>query len=190
MPALTGFAITSKRGSISGVQRTTVHPSDSMGRMSLAPYTAGSTVVDHSTAASREIMYAVVAVRQVCSAGAKKQVVPTWTVLPQTLTCGSTIYVPPPNTSVGIGFYKLATNYTAGTLSGTVTAGGVPCAGYKVRLYYRPSGFFLEEARTSATGAYTFRAYVNTYEIGNYTVIATDITDTYDAVVHDRLTAG
>jgi hypothetical protein len=138
-------------------------------------------------------MYAVMAgaaVGQVLSAGAKKQVVPTWTALPQTLTCGSTIYVPLPTTSVGIGFFKLATNYTAGTLSGTVTAGGVPCAGYKVRLYYRPNGVFLDEARTAADGTYTFSAYVNTYEIGNYTVIATDLTDTYDAVIHDRLTAG
>jgi len=189
MPALTGLAITATRGAISGVQRTSGPSITSSGRVILFP-TIPTTGVDRAPPALRKVLYPTTAMSSISDVGALLQVVPVWTVLPRTPTCGVYTTVISPTVTATSGGYLIGTNYTAGTLSGTVTAGGVPCAGYKVRLYYRPNGFLLDEVRTSATGAYTFSAYVNTYEIGNYTVVATDITDTYDAVVHDRLTAG
>jgi len=188
--ALTGLRVTFYRGGISGVQRTSGPSITSSGRVILFP-TIPTTGVDRSKPALRKVLYPTTAMRSILDVGAKLQVVPIWTVLPRTPTCGVyTTATAQTTTGAAYGGYLIGTNYTAGTLSGTVTAGGVPRAGYKVRLYYRPNGFFLDEVRTAADGTYTFSAFVNTYEIGNYTVVATDITDTYDAVVHDRLTAG
>jgi hypothetical protein len=78
----------------------------------------------------------------------------------------------------------------AGTLSGTVQTGVTANVNYLVQLYYRPNMTLLEETRTSSTGAFSFSFPLNQNEGAAYTIIAFDLTKTYNAIVYDLLTPG
>ena len=83
---------------------------------------------------------------------------------------------------------QLFLSFTPGVLSGTVQTSGSPDVKYSVRLYYRPTGYLLDQVRTDEAGAFTFNKAVNKDEAGNYMIIAIDAANTYNAVVYDKLT--
>lgn len=91
------------------------------------------------------------------------------------------------NTTTG---ERIAISLTPGTLSGTVTTGGVADTNYLVHLFYRPTGYLLESKRTSSTGTFSFSFHLNKNEVQNYTIIALDLTKTHNAIVYDLLTPG
>jgi hypothetical protein len=85
---------------------------------------------------------------------------------------------------------KLLIPLVEGTISGAVTTGGVEDVDYLVYLFYRPTGYLIASTKTSSTGTFSFSTHLNQNEIQNYTIIAFDLTKTYNAVVYDLLTPG
>lgn len=77
-----------------------------------------------------------------------------------------------------------------GTISGTLKTAASIDAYYTVRLYYRPTGYMIDQVRTNADGTFVFNKNIDKNEIGNYYIVAFDLTSTYNAIVYDLITPG
>lgn len=81
-------------------------------------------------------------------------------------------------------------NHVPGTISGTLKTSVVIDANHIVRLYYRPTGYMIDQVRTDVNGTFTFNKDIDKQEIGNYYVMAFDLNNSFNAVVYDLLTPG
>lgn len=79
---------------------------------------------------------------------------------------------------------------TPGILSGQLHTAVSIDANHIVRLYYRPTGYMIDQVRTDVNGMFTFTKNIDKAEQGNYYIIAFDLNSTYNAVVYDLLTPG
>ncbi len=79
---------------------------------------------------------------------------------------------------------------TPGILAGQLHTAVSIDANHIVRLYYRPTGYMIDQVRTNADGTFAFTKNIDIAEQGNYYIIAFDLNSTYNAVVYDLLTPG
>ncbi len=82
----------------------------------------------------------------------------------------------------------------AGTLSGTVSIGGVATANCLVCLYWRPTGQMIKSTRTSSAGTYSFSGLdLNAVTNNSYFAVAVDpdnLAQQFDSIILDRLIPG
>lgn len=77
-----------------------------------------------------------------------------------------------------------------GSISGTLKTDTTADYCYMVRLYYRPTGYMIDQVRTDINGSFVFNKDVDKSEISNYFVVAFDLTNNLNAVIYDLITAG
>lgn len=79
---------------------------------------------------------------------------------------------------------------TPGVISGTLNTGIIIDYNHVVRLYYRPTGYMIDQVRTNIDGSFLFNTDLDKAEVGNYYIIAFDLNNNFNAVVYDLLTPG
>ena len=119
---------------------------------------------------------AVVTIKERCPMELTSRHIQVWSVRP--MTNWSTVPA------------QLYLDHTPGTISGVVKTSVVLDANHIVRLYYRPTGYLIDQVRTNPDGTFTFNRDIDKTEIRNYYVMAFDLTGNFNAVVFDMLTPG